>query len=209
MRPPEGVAGGSVSRKPIVPDASRARLWTLVAGFFLIVGCLALSERVWTLAADWHARRTWPSADGEIVSGTQQDDSDLSRKVGSIRGRTRYWVEYHVRFAVPAERCRTGAISEAPSQPMPCQGVVRTRSTQSTAEVFQWFLHGYQVNQRVQVLWNPEGTGTSDIKIAGEPLSLWYNLDRLALSVLWVLGFGALWLFFRRRVPVDTTDPRN
>jgi hypothetical protein len=175
-----------------------------VAGLFLIVGSLGLFERVWTLWADWHARSTWPSADGEIVSAKQQDDSDFSRRYASIRGHTRYWVEYEVRFAVPAERCRTGVIFEGPSRTMPCGGVVKTRSTQSTAEVFQWFLHGYQVNQRVKVLWDPAGTGSSDIKIVGEPLWLWYNLDRLALDVLWVLGFGALWLFSHSRLAYFT-----
>jgi hypothetical protein len=161
---------------------------------------------MWTLAAglslytDWHARRTWPSADGQVVSATQQDDSDLSRRYGSIRGRTRYWVEYEVRFAVPPDRCRTGAIFEGTSPPMPCHGIVKTRSTQSTAEVFQWFVHGYQVNQRVRVLWDPEATGSSDVKIVGEPLWLRYNLNRLTLTVLWVLGFGALFVFSRRRL---------
>jgi hypothetical protein len=185
----------------IVPNAGRAGRLAFVAGIFLIVGCLSLSERALTLSADWYARRAWPSADGEVVSATQQDDSDLSRKYGSVRGRTRYWVEYEVRFAVPPERCPTGMISEGAAQLMPCRGVVRTRSTQSSSEVFQWFLHGYQVNQRVRVLWDPEARARADVKIVGEPLGLWYNLDRLALSIVWVLGFGALFVLLRGRKP--------
>lgn len=184
---------------PSSEDAARgrARLWMFVACGFLVVGCLALCERAWTLSVDWYARRTWPSADGEIVAATQQDDSDLSRRYGSISGRTRYWVEYEVRFAVPSERCRTGVIADGTSPLMPCRGIVRTRSTQSSAEAFQWLLHGYHVNQRVQVLWDPGATSRADVKIVGEPLSLWFNLDRLALAVLWVLGFGALFVFLR------------
>jgi hypothetical protein len=184
---------------PIVPNAGQARLLALVAGCFLIVGCISLGERALTLSADWHARRAWPSADGEIVSATQQDDSELSRKYGSVRGRTRYWVEYEVRFAVPPERCPTGMISEGVAELMPCRAVVRTRSTQSSSELFQWFLHGYQVNQRVRVLWDPDAHGRADVKIVGEPLWLWYNLDTLALSMVWVLGFGVLFVFLRRR----------
>lgn len=53
---------------------------------------------------------------------------------------------------------------------MTCHSLVKTRSTPSTAEVFQWFVHGYQVNQRVRVLWDPEASGRSDVKIVGEPL---------------------------------------
>lgn len=202
-------AGGRAWWRPLFPDAGRARFWMLAARFFLIVGCLVLSERAWALWADWHARRTWPSADGEVVSAKQQDDKDFSRRFGSIRGRTRYWVEYEVRFAVPPERCRTGVVFEGPSEPMPCRGIVKTRSTQSTARVFQWFLHGYQVDQRVKVLWDPEGTTSSDIKIVDEPLWLWFNFDGLALSVLWVLGFGALSVFSSRRLASFTSPPED
>jgi hypothetical protein len=192
-----------------VPSAGRTRLWRLVAGLFLLAGFLALLERAWTLTADWHARRTWPVANGKIVSATQQDDTDLSRRNGSIRGRTRYWVEYEVSFAVPAERCRTGLIQEGPSETMPCRGIVKTRSTQSTSDVFAWLLHGYHVNQPVKVLWDPEGASRTDIKIVGEPIWLWYNLDRLALSVAWVLGFGALYALSHHRLAYVKSHPEK
>ena len=44
---------------------------------------------------------------------------------------------------------------------------VRTRSTQSSHRAYAWLIHGYQVNERVKVLYNPNGP---DIKIAGESI---------------------------------------
>ena len=168
-----------------------------MSGIFLLAGILALSERVWVLASDLHARHTWPVADGQIVSAKQQDDSEMP---GRLRGHTRYWIEYEVRFALPPERCRTGIIYEGPSESMPCHGIVQTRSRQSTAEVFQWFLHGFHVNEPVKVLWNPEGTASTDVKIAEESIWVRYNFGRLIFSLLWVLGFGTVYLFSRREL---------
>ena len=168
-----------------------------MSGIFLLAGILALSERVWVLASDLHARHTWPVADGQVVSAKQQDDSEMP---GRLRGHTRYWIEYEVRFALPPERCRTGIIYEGPSESMPCHGIVQTRSTQSTAEVFQWFLHGFHVNEPVKVLWNPEGTASTDVKIAEESIWVRYNFGRLIFSLLWVLGFGTVYLFSRREL---------
>jgi hypothetical protein len=206
---PKAAAEDSRWRRALFPNAGSARLWRLVAGFFLLVGVLALFERAWTLTADWHARRTWPVANGEIVSAKQQDDKDFSRRYGSLRGRTRYWVEYEVSFAVPAEQCRTGLIQEGPSETMPCRGIVKTRSTQSTSDAFQWLLHGYHLNQPVKVLWDPEGTSRTDIKIVDEPIWLWYNLDRLALSLTWVLGFSALYAFSHNRLAYLKSHPEE
>ena len=187
-------------RATVFSTSANAWLWKFVAGLFLLVGCLALTERVWTLAADLYARKTWPRASGEILSASQQDDRDFSLRSGSISGRTRYWVEYEVAFAVPAEQCRTGIVYEGPAETMPCHGLVKTRSTQSTSRVFDWFLHGYHTHQQVEVLWDPAGTRSTDIKIAGESIWLRYNTDRLALSLACVVVFGALYGFSHNRL---------
>lgn len=188
----------------LMPNAAYVRLWKLMAVIFLLAGALALLERVWVLTADLHARHTWPVADGEIVSAEQKDDAELP---GRLRGHTRYWVEYEVRFALPEGQCRTGIIYEGSAESMPCHGIVKTRSSQSTGEVFQWFLHGYHVNQPVKVLWNPEGTASTDIKIAGESIWIRYNFGRLIFSVLWVLGFGWLYLFCRSQLTLFERRP--
>lgn len=188
---------GSGLMTALMPNAAYVRLWRLVAGIFLLVGVAGLFERVWVLTADLHARYTWPVADGQIISAKQQDDSETP---GRMRGHTRYWVEYEVRFAVPAERCRTGMIYGDSSGPMPCYGVVQTRSTQSTAEVYDWYLHGFHVNEPVKVFWNPEGTASNEIKIADEPIWLRYNFGRLIFNTIWVIGFGSLYVFCRKQL---------
>jgi len=193
----------------VFANPGNARLWKFIAGLFLLAGCLGLAERLWTLSADVYARKTWPSVDGEILSASQQDDRDFSRRAGSINGRTRYWVEYEVAFAVPAGQCRTGIVYEGPAENMPCHGIVKTRSTQSTTTVFRWFLHGYHARQKVKVLWDPAGSRSTDIKIAGESVWLWYNTDRLVLSLVWVLAFGALYASSRGRLKYFKTHPEK
>ncbi len=168
-----------------------------MAGIFLAAGIFGLVDRVATIFADLHARRTWPSVDGEIVSANQtDDDANPSFKV-SLSDRKRYWVEYEVRFAVPEDQCRTGIIYTGPSETMPCHGIIRTCSTQSTDRAYDWLIHGYHVNDQVRVLYNPNGP---EIKIAGESIWLRYNTDRLLLNGLWVLVFFGLYIFAQRRL---------
>lgn len=193
----------------IISNTGTARLWKVVAGVLLCAGFIGLGERIGTLISDLHARNTWPTADGEILSATQQDDQDLSRRSGSIAGHTRYWVEYEVGIAIPAQQCRTGIIYQGSAATWPCHGIVKTRSTQSTSQLFQWFLHGYHVHQPVKVLWNPVGTSSTEIKIVGESIWLRYNTDRLVLSLLWVLAFGALYAFSSNRLEYFKTHPEE
>jgi hypothetical protein len=205
----ESKTGSSTLARALVPNASYARLWKFIAIVFLIIGFLAFLERIWTLTSEVHARLTWPVADGKIVSAKQQDDSEPSKRSGSLSGRTRYWVEYEVSFAVPVEQCRTGIIYEGPSESMPCHGIAKTRSTQSTAEVFEWLLKGYRVNQPVKVLWNPMGTGSTDIRIVGESIWLRYNLGRFIISIVWVLGFGVLYVFANKHLAYFSSHPEE
>lgn len=195
--------------RPLFQNAAYARLWRLVAGVFLLVGCVALIAAVWTATVDARARRNWPTAPGDIVLVSQQDDSVLAHRYSSIRGRTRYWIEYTIRFDLPADRCRTGMLSEDSSHRMFCEGIVKTRTTISTAQAFDWLLHAYQLNQPVTVLWDPDGKTASDIKIAGEPLRLRYNPVDVALLIGWVVGFGALWAFADGRVTDFSAPSEN
>jgi Protein of unknown function (DUF3592) len=200
--PPETDESGWVTT--LFPNPGHARLLKVMAGIFLAAGIFGLVDRVATISADLHARRTWPSVDGEIVSANQtDDDANPSFKV-SLSDRKRYWVEYEVRFAVPEDQCRTGIIYTGPSETMPCHGIIRTRSTQSTYRSYDWLIHGYHVNERVKVLYNPNGP---EIKIAGESIWLRYNTDRLMLNALWVLVFSLLYAFAQRRLSYFRSHP--
>ena len=186
------------------PNSGYTRLWKVMAAIFLAAGVLGLVDRVATISADLHARHTWPSADGAIVSANQtDDDANPSLKV-SLSDRKRYWVEYEVRFAVPEDQCRTGMIYTGPPETMPCRGIIRTRSTQSAYRAYAWLIHGYHVNERVRVLYDPNGPG---IKIAGESIWLRYNTDKLILNALWVLVFFGLYVFAQRRLSYFRSHP--
>ena len=186
------------------PNSGRARLLKVIAGIFLAVGIFGLVGHVASIFADLHARHTWPSVDGEIVSTNQIDDNENPSFKVSLSDRTRYWVQYEVRFAVSEDRCRTGIIYTGPSETMPCHGMIRTRSTQSTSRAYDWLIHGYHVSERVKVLYNPSGP---DIKIAGESIWLRYNTDRLMLNALWVLVFFGLHAFAQRRLEYFRSHP--
>jgi hypothetical protein len=95
-------------------------------------------------------------------------------------------VEYEVRFAVPADQCGTGTVF-AEQDPMPCWGIVRTRSTSSPSTVYDWLIHGYARNSHVQVFHDPNGTG---IKIAGESPWLVCRWDKISLMLGWLVLFG-------------------
>jgi hypothetical protein len=207
---------GSVGSSALFGNEGNARMWRALSGLFLAVGVLALLIHIWDVFADLRARRNWPITDGEIVSAQQRDDSDLSLKTGSISSRTRYWIEYEVRFAVPQDRCMNGISYSGPSgSGTSCSGIVRTRSTQSAHKCYQWLIHGYYPNEPVKVLYNPNG---ADIKIAGESIWLRFNFDRLTVDVLWVLAFGVLYAFSQHRLhylenhpetKIAQTDPQS
>jgi hypothetical protein len=180
------------------------RLLKVMAGIFLAAGILGLVDRMASICADLHARSTWPSADGEIVAANQTDDNENPSFKVSLSDRKRYWVEYEVRFAVSEDQCKTGIIYTGPSETMPCRGMIRTRSTQSTHRAYDWLIHGYHVSERVKVLYNPNGP---EIKIAGESIWLRYNTDRLILSTLWVLVFSGLYAFAQRRLSYFRNHP--
>lgn len=186
------------------PNSGRALLLKVVAGIFLAAGILGLVVRVANISADLHARRTWPSVNGEIVSAKQTDDNENPAFKVSLSNRKRYWVEYEVRFALPEDQCRTGIIYTGPTETMPCHGIVRTRSTQSTYESYGWLIHGYHMNEPVKVLYNPNGP---EIKIAGESIWLRYNTDRLMGNTLWVLLFFGVYGFAQRRLSYFRSHP--
>src|SRR6266571_9067872 len=145
---------------------------------------------------DLHARHTWPVADGEVVSASQKD-SIVFPGATTTEKHTRYWVEYEVRFAVPADQCKTGTVSVDEQGSMPCRGIVRTRSTSSPYAVYDLLSHGYQRNSHVQILHDPNGP---DVKIAGESAWLVYSWDKIFLILGWLAFFLTLHTIVQRRL---------
>jgi hypothetical protein len=154
---------------------------------------------------DLHARHTWPIADGEIVSASEKDSKGAPGRTRDER-HTRYWVEYEVRFSVPADQCKTGDVSPDEGASMSCFGIVRTRSTSSPYTVSDWLNRGYQRNARVQVFHDPNGP---DIKIAGESTWLVYRWDKILLMLGWLAFFSTVHTVVQRLLEYLRTLPED
>ena len=150
---------------------------------------------VWGVVTEIHARSTWPSALGRIISAGQKSSKGMS---ASSRY-SFYWVEYEVEFAVSEDRCKTGLVSTVPDQPSQvlCGGTTRTRSTRSPSTVFGWLNGAHQVNSPVRILYDPEGP---TVKIAGESPWLVYRWPDIFLACGWLAVFFTLESFVTRRL---------
>lgn len=189
----------------LLPNRGRARFLRAFIQIFLIVGVLGGLSLSWDVYADLHARHTWPVADGEVISASQKNSKGIPGAT-STEKHTRYWVEYEVRFAVPADQCRTGTIYGDEQDSMPCWGVVRTRSTGSPYTVYDWLTHGYPRNSHIQILHDPNGPG---IKIAGESAWLVYRWDKIFLMSGWLVFFLTFHSIVQRRLEYLETLPEN
>jgi hypothetical protein len=188
----------------LLPNRGRARFLRGFIWIFLAVGVLGGLSLIWDVYADLHARHTWPLADGEVVSASQKDSKGVPGAT-STEKHTRYWVEYEVRFAVPADQCKTGTVS-ADEDSMPCWGIVRTRSTSSPYTVYDWLIHGYPKNSHVQILHDPNGP---DVKIAGESAWLVYRWDKIFLMSGWSAFFLTFHTIVQRRLEYLETLPED
>ena len=200
--PPPTPADDTGVMAQLLPNRGQTRFFRLVIRIFLGVFLLAALSQAWDIYSELHARQTWPGAPGEIVSATQRDSKGVP---GNASKRTRYWLEYEVRFAVPVEQCRTGRIY-GEQDPMPCAGIIRTRSTDSPATVFQWLIHGHALHSRVQVLHDLNGPG---VRIAGESAWLIYRWDKIftlaGLLAFFFIGHTVV----QRRLEYLETLPEN
>nr|UXE46246.1 hypothetical protein Hi04_10k_c962_00023 [uncultured bacterium] len=179
-------------------------MWRVLARIFFVAGALGLLNQLWTVSADLYARHTWRRVDGKIVASDLEDDKAMPGKIGADKRYTNYWLSYGVRFAVAEGQCQTRLVYGGPPSSLPCYATVRTRSTRSPHEAWEWQRNGYRLNQPVEVLYESAGPA---IKIADEPIWLRYRLDHLMLAVLWVLGFAALNGFVERRLQYFTSHP--
>jgi hypothetical protein len=103
----------------LLPNRGRARFLRVFIRIFLAVGVLGGLSLICDVYADLHARHTWPVADGEVVSASQKDSKRYSG--GNQHGKAHKVLgEYEVRFAVPADQCKTGTIYDDEQDSMPC-----------------------------------------------------------------------------------------
>jgi hypothetical protein len=163
----------------LMPNRGRARFLRGVARVFIAIGILCSISVGASVFSELHARHSWPVAQGVIVAKDLKDNKDIP---GNLTRHTNYWIEYEIRFAVPAAQCRTGAIYGDEREPLPCWGIVRTRSTESPGTAYEW-LKRHPLNSPVGILHEPNGP---NIKIAGEPFWLVYPIKGILVMSVWV-----------------------
>jgi hypothetical protein len=185
----------------LMPNRGRTKFLRGVILVFLTVGalgCLFVTARVWS---EFHARHTWPVAQGYVTAVHEK-----SYRGPSIKDRTdHYFVEYEVRFAVSAEQCLTGEIFIMDGVPPSCVGIVRTRTTNSQALANSW-LERHPFNAAVGVLHDPNGPR---VKIVGEPASLVYPWREIFGMSGWMIFFLIFLTVTQRRLHFLETLPED
>lgn len=194
---PPPTAGEPIVIGKFFPNTAYVHMWRVISIILLVAGALGLLRQAWQIFTDLGARYTWPSVEGEVVSAQLKDDESVPGKTRADKLHTHYWVEYEVRFALAEAQCKTGVVYAGPASTMPCVGSVRTRSTRSPREAYEWLNQGYRLNAPVKVRYEPNGP---EIKIEGDSIRLRYRWGEFTIIVLWVIGFVGLLGYLQRRL---------
>jgi len=185
----------------LMPNRGRTRFVRAAILLFLgggALGWIAIAARV---SSEFHARHSWPVAQGHVT------DVRVKSYTGpSLRDHvSHYLVEYEVRFAVPAEQCLTGTTFVIDREPALCEGIARTRTTNSQALANTW-LERHRFNPAVEVLHDPNGPG---VKIVGEPAYLVYPWREIFGMSGWMIFFLTFLIITQRRLRYLETLPEN
>lgn len=174
----------------------RAAILVLLAGGAL--GWIAIAARVFS---EFHARHSWPVAQGYVTAVNVRSYTGPSSRDHV----SHYFVEYEVRFAVPAEQCLTGTAFVIDGKPPLCEGIARTRTTDSEALANSWF-ERHRFNAPVEVLHDPNGPR---VKIVGEPSYLVYPWKEIFGMSGWMIFVLTLLIITQRRLEHLDTLPEN
>ena len=174
----------------------RAFILLFLAGGAL--GWIAIAARVFS---EFHARHSWPVAQGYVTDVHVRSYTGPSSKDRV----SHYFVEYEVRFAVPVEQCLTGTTFVMEGKPPLCEGIAHTRTTDSQALANSWF-ERHRFNAAVGVLHDPTGPG---VKIVGEPVYLVYPWKDILVMSGWMIFFLTFLIMTQRRLRYLETLPEN
>jgi hypothetical protein len=186
----------------LMPNRGRTQFLRGVALLFLgigVLGCLSVGASV---LSEFHARHSWPLAQGLVVAENVKSNKD---RPGNLTRSRNYWVEYEVRFGVPASQCLTGTIYGEERHRLPCWGIARTRSTDSWATANAW-LSRHPLNSAVGILHDPNGP---NIKIVGEPSWLVYPWKGILVMSGWMAFFLIFLNVTHRRLRFLETLPED
>jgi hypothetical protein len=185
----------------LMPNRGRTRFLRGAVLLFLVfgaLGCLSVTVRV---LSEFYARHRWPVAQGVVTAAEVKSYTGPSSRDHV----THYFVEYEVRIAVPAEQCLTGTTFVNDGEPPSCVGIVRTRSTDSSATANAW-LERHRLNSAVGVLHDPTGP---DVKIVGESPWLVYPVKGTLTMPAWMAFFLTFLSITQRRLQFLETLPED
>ena len=187
--------------RALVPNRGRTKFVRAAILLFLAGGALGSIVVAARVFSEFHARRTWPVAQGYVTDVRIKTYSGPSSRDHV----SHYYVEYEVRFAVPAEECLTGTTFMVDGNPPLCEGIARTRTTDSPALANSWF-ERHRSNAAVGVLHDPKGPA---VKIVGEPAYLVYPWKEIFGMSAWMIFFLTLLAFTQRRLRYLETLPEE
>jgi hypothetical protein len=185
----------------LMPNQGRTRFLRGVILFFLVVGALGCLSVAVSVLSEFHARHNWPVAQGNVTAVDEKSYTGPSSRDHVDH----YFVEYEVRFAVPAEQCLTGTTFVNDGEPPSCVGIVRTRKTDSQGLANTW-LERHPLNSAVAVLHDPNGPG---VKIVGESADLVYPWQEISGMSGWMIFFLIFLTITQRRLQFLKTLPED
>jgi len=175
-----------------LPSTGRARFVRAAILCFLAVGTLSWIVIAARVFSEFHARQSWPVAQGYVTDVRVKSFTGPSTKDHV----SHYFLEYTVRFTVPEKDCLTGRTYVIEGKPPQCEGVARTRTTNSQALANSWG-ERHRFNAEVGVLHDPNGP---IVKILGEPASLVYPWGDISLMSAWMTLFSVFLIITQRRL---------
>jgi hypothetical protein len=184
----------------LMPNRGKTQFLRGVVWLFLVFGALGCLSVAVSVLSEFHARHSWPVAQGVVTAVEVKSDKG---RPGNGSRRTSYWVQYEVRFAVPAERCLTGMISA--DGVLLCWGTGRTRATDSPTTANEW-LSQYRLSSAAGILHDPRGP---TVKIVGESSWLVYPWKGILVMAGWMAFFLMSLAMTQRRLQYLETLPED
>ena len=194
-------ANESALFRALLPNRGRTRFVRAVIILFLAGGMLGWIAIIASIYSEFHARHSWPIAQGHVTDVNVRSFTGPSSRDHV----SHYFVEYEVRFAVPEGQCLTGTTFVVAGEPELCEGIARTRTTDSQALANSWFQR-YRFNPAVEVLHDPAGP---DVKIVGEPASVVYPFTQIFGMSCWMFFFLVALIITQRRLRYLQTLPED
>src|SRR6266481_8970612 len=111
----------------LMPNRGRTRFLRGAVLLLLAFGALGSLSVTVRVLSEFYARHRWPVAQGVVTTAEVKSYTGPSSRDHVAH----YFVEYEVRFAVPANQCLTGTTFVIAGEPPLCEGIAHTRRTDS------------------------------------------------------------------------------